>query len=108
MSLWSTRAGDLISKFHDKGLTAPVFAYLCERCLGPTMSLSNEELLSQAQAWRFVCGLDEQGEIVISAPGEGEWLIKSKGDRWLLIVHGLAQVNFYAEDVLKFLERRRR
>ncbi len=70
------------------------------------MLLPNEELLAQAQAWGFVCGVDERGETVITMD-DGDWRIQSKGDRWLLVVRGSSQVSFYPEDVIKFLERRR-
>lgn len=71
------------------------------------MSLQNEELLAQAQAWGFLCGVDELGESVIM-PEADDWRIQSRGDRWVLVVSGASQVNFYPEDVLKFLERRRK
>ncbi len=78
------------------------------------MSLSKEELLVQARAWGFSCGLDEQGESVIT-PQEGNWRIQSRrgaspsdsDNRWILMVDGSSQISFYPEDVLKFLKQRR-
>lgn len=77
------------------------------------MTLSKEELLSQARAWGFCCNLDEQGESVIT-PREGNWRIRSISsastlgeNRWLLAVDGSSQISFYPEDVLKFLKQRR-
>lgn len=73
------------------------------------MALSTEELLAHARAWGFLCQEDELGVVWISAQKESteDWKLCLRGDRWVLFVNDTAQLNFYADDVLKFLRQRR-
>lgn len=72
------------------------------------MFSSDDELLQVAQTWGFQCELNEQGLWCIHPSDlEQRWLLQQRSDRWLLVVDGVAQISFYGEDALRFLERRR-
>lgn len=73
------------------------------------MSLNDEELLQQAQLWGFCCEMDGLGRWTILPPHPiPNWNLSQRGDRWVLAVEGTAQVSFYPDDAVKFLDRRRR
>ncbi|NJN29715.1 MAG: hypothetical protein HC824_04120 [Synechococcales cyanobacterium RM1_1_8] len=73
------------------------------------MALSDEELLAYASAWGFRCEADALGIMEIYPPrdSEADWKMMQRGDRWVLFAHGEPQLNFYLDDVLKFLKQRR-
>lgn len=68
-----------------------------------------DTVLKQAKAWGFVCQEDTQGtwQILPQQPKE-RWKMNLVGDRWLLIVGDIPQINFYSHEAIAFLERRRR
>jgi hypothetical protein len=65
-----------------------------------------ETVLKQARAWGFICQKDTQEtwEILPKQPTE-RWKMKLLGDRWLLIVGNVPQLNFYPHEAIAFLER---
>jgi hypothetical protein len=72
------------------------------------MSVNDEELLQQAQLWGFCCEMDGLGRwTILPTQPSPSWSLSQRGDRWVLGVEGTAQVSFYADDAVKFLERRR-
>jgi hypothetical protein len=73
------------------------------------MALSTEELLAHAHVWGFLCEEDELGVMWMypSAEQKEDWKLCQRGDRWILFAHNTAQLNFYADDVLRFLRQRR-
>jgi hypothetical protein len=65
-------------------------------------------VLNQAKAWGFICEEETQGiwQILPQQPTE-RWKMQLVGDRWLLIVGDLPQVNLHHHEAIAFLERRR-
>lgn len=68
----------------------------------------NDSTLSQAQAWGFICDLDNQGkwQILPQQTVEG-WKLQLVGDRWMLIVNHVPQILCHPSEATEFLERRR-
>lgn len=67
-----------------------------------------ENVVSQALSWGFVCECNQLGNMQIFPlqPSE-KWELHQTGDRWLLLVSGVAQISLPAPEALAFLERRR-
>ena len=68
----------------------------------------NDNTLSQALSWGFICNLDEQGkwQILPQQAVEG-WKLLLVEDRWLLIVNDVPQMLCHSFEAIEFLERRR-
>jgi len=66
-----------------------------------------ESLLTQAEAWGFVCkcNLDGNRQIIPKTPTE-EWKLQLVDSRWLLLIRDLPQVIFLPEEAQAFLSRR--
>jgi hypothetical protein len=66
-----------------------------------------ETLLSQATEWGFVCNENIQGKRQILPQRRTErWQLQQAGDRWLLLVGGVSQVNLHPDEAMAFLRRR--
>lgn len=66
-----------------------------------------ENIVSQALSWGFVCECDHLGNMQILPSREtGRWELHEVGDRWLLLVGGVPQVNLHPVEAIAFLERR--
>ena len=67
-----------------------------------------EKVLKQAKAWGFICQKDIQEiwQILPQQPTE-RWKMKLVGDRWLLLIGNVPQINFYPHEAIAFLDRRR-
>lgn len=76
--------------------------------LTPTPTM-RETVLNQAKAWGFICEQETQNtwHILPQSPTE-RWKLKSVGDRWLLIVADVPQINLHPHEAIAFLDRRRR
>lgn len=73
-----------------------------------TNPIMRETVLSQAKAWGFVCEEVTQNTWQIVPQRQTErWKLKSVGDRWLLIVGEIPQINLHPHEAIAFLERRR-
>ncbi|OKH25152.1 hypothetical protein NIES593_05145 [Hydrococcus rivularis NIES-593] len=71
----------------------------------------SERILHQAQAWGFLCQRDGLGNWLIYPKKRTErWQLSQAqaGERWLLVVGGVPQMNMTTEEVLVFLECRLR
>jgi hypothetical protein len=67
-----------------------------------------EKILSQAIAWGFLCKIDWSGSWLIQPQHETcRWLLQQVGERWVLVVGNVPQINFWTEEALTFLEWRR-
>ncbi len=67
-----------------------------------------EDVLSQALAWGFVCYSEHDGTWQILPQEKNErWKLQLEGNRWLLIVDNVPQINFYPDEAINFLELRR-
>ncbi|MCU0533906.1 MAG: hypothetical protein MUD14_08420 [Hydrococcus sp. Prado102] len=67
----------------------------------------NEKILGQAQAWGFPHEQDSEGNWSIYPKKKIErWLLYQAGERWLLAVDGVPQINLTSKEVLVFLKRR--
>jgi hypothetical protein len=67
-----------------------------------------ENVVSQALSWGFVCECDQLGNMqIFPLQATERWELREVGDRWLLLVGGVAQVSLHAPETLAFLERRR-
>jgi len=66
-----------------------------------------ESLLTQADAWGFVCkcNLDGIWQILPKNPTE-EWKLQQVESRWLLLIRDHPQVSFLPEEAQAFLSRR--
>lgn len=63
-------------------------------------------LFEKATAWGFVCIPSDLGEHCIKPRTEvADWHLTYRKGRWVLTVHGVPQMHFQYEDVIKFLER---
>ncbi len=66
-----------------------------------------ETVLSQATEWGFVSNENIQGKRQILPQHQTErWQLQQAGDRWMLLVGGVPQVNLQPYEALAFLERR--
>ena len=67
-----------------------------------------ETVFNQAKSWGFVCEEDTQGTwyILPQQPTE-RWRMQLVGDRWLLLVGDVPQINLHPHEAITFLERRR-
>jgi hypothetical protein len=69
--------------------------------------LMHEQILSQAQAWEFPQEKNSEGNWSIYPKKKTErWQLSQAGERWLLLVDGVPQINLTLEEVLVFLKRR--
>lgn len=67
-----------------------------------------ENVLGQARAWEFVCHCEHDGTWQILPQQKNErWKLQLEGNRWLLIVGNVPQINFYPHEAINFLELRR-
>lgn len=67
-----------------------------------------ENILSQANAWGFICHSESNGSWQILPQQKNErWKLQLEGDRWLLIVGNVPQISFYPHEAIAFLELRR-
>lgn len=67
-----------------------------------------ENVLSQASAWGFICHSEDYRTWQILPQQKNErWKLQLEGDRWLLIVGNVPQINFYPYEAIAFLELRR-
>lgn len=67
-----------------------------------------EMILSQAEKWGFICDDAIPGKWQIFPQQKTEkWKLQVVGDRWLLVVGEVPQMNLRPEETLAFLQRRR-
>jgi hypothetical protein len=67
----------------------------------------NEQILDLAQAWGFPQEQDGEGNWSIYPKKKIErWQLSQAGERWLLIVEGVPQINLTLKEALVFLKRR--
>jgi hypothetical protein len=67
-----------------------------------------KSVLDQAKAWGFICEGDKKGSWRLLPQQETErWELVLVGDRWLLLVGDVPQVNLHSPEAIAFLERRR-
>ncbi len=65
-----------------------------------------ENLLNQAARWGFICELDEVGRTFIYSDNPpARWSLQLVGDRWILRINEVPQINFQPLEALQFLER---
>ncbi len=68
-----------------------------------------ERILSQASSWSFLCERDREGNWQILPHQKTErWFLQQVGDKWLLVVGNVPQVNLHPPEAMSFLERRRK
>lgn len=74
--------------------------------IGANTSMT-ESLLTQAEAWGFVCkcNLDGNWQIIPEIPTE-KWKLVLVESRWLLLIRDIPQVSFWPEEAQAFLSRR--
>ncbi len=73
-----------------------------------SLSIMTTSVLNQAKDWGFVCERDQTGNWHIFAPqNTARWKLRLVGDRFLLIVGSVPQVNLHPPEAIAFLERRR-
>jgi hypothetical protein len=66
-----------------------------------------KSLLSQAQAWGFLCQRDHAGNWqILPQQSDTRWKLQQAGDRWLLLIGDVPQVNLPSPEAIAFLERR--
>lgn len=66
-----------------------------------------ESLLSQADPECCRIERDYQGNCqILPKQSTGRWKLQQAGDRWLLIVGGVPQVNLHLPEAIAFLKRR--
>lgn len=67
-----------------------------------------EYLLNQAKVWGFPCEKKDEDNWCISPQQTAErWQLCQAGERWVLMVNGVAQISLSPEEVLVFLKRSR-
>ena len=67
-----------------------------------------ENILSQANAWGFICHSAPNGTWQILPQLKNErWKLQLEEDKWLLIVGNVPQISFHPHEVIAFLELRR-
>lgn len=67
----------------------------------------SNRVLNQASSLGFMCECDQKGNWQILPPQQTErWLLQQVGERWLLLVGGVPQVNLHPPEAIAFLERR--
>jgi hypothetical protein len=71
-------------------------------------SILIEMVLERAKSWGFVCKEDTEGswQIFPQQPTQ-RWKMHLLGDRWLLLIGDVPQVNLHPHEAIAFLERRR-
>lgn len=68
----------------------------------------NQNILSQAKAWGFICHCEPNGTWQILPQQKNErWKLQLEGDRWLLIVGNVPQISFHPDEAITFLKLRR-
>ena len=66
-----------------------------------------ETLLTQAEAWGFVCKLNLDGSWqIIPKSSSEQWKLQLIDSRWLLLIRDIPQVSFLPEEAQAFLSRR--
>ncbi len=65
-------------------------------------------MLKKATEWGFVCNEDNQGnkQILPQNPTD-RWKLQQIGEKWLLLIGNVPQVNLHLPEAIAFLERRR-
>ena len=65
-------------------------------------------VLNQAKEWGFVCERDRTGNWqIFPLQKTARWELRLVGERFLLLVGGVPQVNLHPPEAIAFLERRR-
>ena len=66
-----------------------------------------QSLLNQAdpECYRIEC-LSQGNCQILPKQSTGRWKLQQAGDRWLLIVGGVPQINLHPPEVIAFLKRR--
>jgi len=68
----------------------------------------NASVLNQAKDWGFICECDQTDTWqILPQKRIARWKLRLVGERYLLIVGGVPQVNLHPPEALAFLERRR-
>lgn len=69
--------------------------------------MTNDELISQAQAWGFTCDEGENGEYKLFSSDEKnkDWYLIWDGEYWVMFSQGQAALNFFPEDAVQFLSK---
>ena len=63
-------------------------------------------VISQASSLGFACECDQTGNWqILPSQGTERWELHQAGERWLLLVGGVPQVNLHPPEAIAFLER---
>jgi hypothetical protein len=69
--------------------------------------INDQSVLNQASAWGFSCERDPHNNWqILPKLRTTSWKLQQNGERWLLLVDGVAQVNLHPPEAIAFLERR--
>jgi hypothetical protein len=69
--------------------------------------INDQSVLNQASAWGFSCERDLHNNWqIVPKLRTTSWKLQQNGDRWLLLVDGVAQVNLHEPEAIAFLKRR--
>jgi hypothetical protein len=69
--------------------------------------INDQSLLNQASAWGFICERDLHNNWqILPKLRTTRWKLQQSGERWLLLVDGVAQVNLHPPEAIAFLKRR--
>jgi len=67
----------------------------------------SEHILESAESWGFFCFQDSEGNWIIQPKEKTErWQLSQTGERWLLAVGGVAQIDLTSKEASIFLKRR--
>ncbi|HEY9794858.1 MAG TPA: hypothetical protein V6D30_04385 [Leptolyngbyaceae cyanobacterium] len=69
--------------------------------------INDQSILNQASTWGFICERDQHNNWqILPKLRTTSWKLQQNGERWLLLVDGVAQVNLHPPEAITFLERR--
>ncbi|MCA1994260.1 MAG: hypothetical protein LDL41_19770 [Coleofasciculus sp. S288] len=67
-----------------------------------------KSVFNQARVWGFICDRDQKGNWrILPQQKTQRWELQLAGNRWLLLIGDVPQVNLYSSEAIAFLERRR-
>jgi hypothetical protein len=69
--------------------------------------INDQSVLNQASTWGFSCERDPHNNWqILPNLRTTSWKLQQNGERWLLVVDGVAQVNLHSQEAIAFLKRR--
>lgn len=70
--------------------------------------INDQSVLNQALAGDFICERDPHNNWqILPKLRTKSWKLQQNGERWLLLVDGVAQVNLHSPEAIAFLKRRK-